>query len=311
MALDQGATSSKAVIFNYSGSIISMASKELKQIFPKPGWVEHDPIEILSSQIEVAKIAVDKCNLKSKNTAAIGVTNQRETTIIRDKKSGIPVYNAIVWQCRRTAPICERLKERGFSEYIHKKTGLVVDAYFSASKIKWILDNVDGVQEKARKGEILFGIVDSWLMWNLTREKGHTMDYSNASRTMIFNINKLDWDEDILKLLDIPKAILPKPLPSSCIYGKTDKDIFGVEIPISGVTGDQKAALFGQSCYEPCLAKNTYGTGCFILMNIGAEIVYSKNGLLTTIAWGVNGQVEYALEGSIPRINCLSELRCA
>lgn len=299
MALDQGTTSSRAVIFDHNGSIISMASKEFKQIYPKPGWVEHNPIEIWSSQIEVAIGALNKAGLEAGDITAIGVTNQRETTIIWDKNNGKPVYNAIVWQCRRTAPICDQLKEKGFAESIRKKTGLVVDAYFSGTKIKWILDNVKGVRERAKKGEILFGTVDSWLIWNLTRGKVHVIDYSNASRTMIFNIHQLDWDEEILEEMDIPKAILPQPLPSSYVYGNTVKEIFGVEIPISGDAGDQQAALFGQACYEPGMAKNTYGTGCFILMNTGEKIVSSRNGLLTTIAWGVNGKVEYALEGSI------------
>ena len=299
MALDQGTTSSRAVIFDHNGSIISMASKEFKQIYPKPGWVEHNPIEIWSSQIEVAKAALDKAGLESKDIAAIGITNQRETTILWDKDTGQPLYNAIVWQCRRTAPICDQLKKKGLAEIIQKKTGLVVDAYFSGTKIKWILDNVKGVRERAKKGEVLFGTVDSWLIWNLTGGKVHVIDYSNASRTMIFNIHQLDWDEEILEEMDIPKAILPQPLPSSYVYGNTDKEIFGVEIPISGDAGDQQAALFGQACYEPGMAKNTYGTGCFILMNTGGKIVSSKNGLLTTIAWGVNGKVEYALEGSI------------
>lgn len=299
MALDQGTTNSRAIIFNHSGSIVSTDSKEFKQIYSKPGWVEHDPTEIWSSQIEVAKDALNKAKLEAVDIAAIGITNQRETTIIWDKNSGKPVYNAIVWQCRRTAPICDQLKKIGFAEIIQKKTGLVVDAYFSGTKIKWILDNVKGVREKVEKGEVLFGTVDSWLIWNLTKSKAHVIDYSNASRTMIFNIHRLDWDEEILKKLNIPRSMLPKPLPSSYIYGHTNKEIFGVEIPISGDAGDQQAALFGQACYEPGMAKNTYGTGCFILMNTGEKVVSSKNGLLTTIAWGVNGKVEYALEGSI------------
>jgi len=276
-----------------------MVSKEFKQIYPKPGWVEHNPTEIYSSQIEIARDALSKANLTAVDIVSIGITNQRETTILWDKKTGKPIYNAIVWQCRRTAPICDQLKKKGLAEIIQKKTGLVVDAYFSATKIKWILDNVKGVRERAKKGEVLFGTVDSWLIWNLTRGKVHVIDYSNASRTMIFNIHQLDWDEEILEEMDIPKAILPQPLPSSYVYGNTDKEIFGVEIPISGDAGDQQAALFGQAGYEPGMAKNTYGTGCFILMNTGEKIVSSKNGLLTTIAWGVNGKVEYALEGSI------------
>ncbi|HAJ33034.1 MAG TPA: glycerol kinase [Candidatus Atribacteria bacterium] len=299
MALDQGTTSSRAIIFNHNGTIVSTDSKEFKQIYPKPGWVEHDPTEIWSSQIEVAKNALNKAGLKAVDIAAIGITNQRETTIVWDRKTGKPVYNAIVWQCRRTAPICDQLKKKGLAEIIQKKTGLVVDAYFSGTKIKWILDNVGGVRGKAKKGEVLFGTVDSWLIWNLTKGKAHVIDYSNASRTMLFNIHNLDWDEEILTELDIPKTMLPTPLPSSYIYGHTDKEIFGAEVSISGDAGDQQAALFGQACYEPGMAKNTYGTGCFILMNTGEKIIPSKNGLLTTIAWGVNGKVEYALEGSI------------
>lgn len=299
MALDQGTTGSRAIIFNHNGTIVSTASKEFKQIYPKPGWVEHDPMEIWSSQVEVAKTALEKAGLEAGDIAAIGITNQRETAIVWDKKTGKPIYNAIVWQCRRTAPICDQLKKKGLAEIIQKKTGLVVDAYFSGTKIKWILDNVGGVREKAQKGEILFGTVDSWLIWNLTKGKAHVTDYSNASRTMLFNIHNLDWDEEILTELDIPPEILPKVLPSSYVYGSTDKEIFGREIPISGDAGDQQAALFGQACYEPGMAKNTYGTGCFILMNTGEKIVPSKNGLLATIAWGVNSKVEYALEGSI------------
>jgi len=299
MALDQGTTGSRAIIFNHNGTIVSTASKEFQQIYPKPGWVEHNPTEIWSSQIEVAKTALDKAGLEAVDIAAIGITNQRETTIVWDKKTAKPVYNAIVWQCRRTAPICDQLKKKGLAEIIQKKTGLVVDAYFSGTKVKWILDNVDGVRERAEKKELLFGTVDSWLIWNLTKGKTHVTDYSNASRTMLFNIHNLDWDEEILTELDIPREMLPKVLPSSYIYASTDKEIFGREIPISGDAGDQQAALFGQACYEPGMAKNTYGTGCFILMNTGEKIVPSKNGLLTTIAWGVNGKVEYALEGSI------------
>jgi len=299
MALDQGTTGSRAIIFNHSGTIVSTSSKEFKQIYPKPGWVEHDPAEIWSSQIEVAKTALNKAGLKADDIAAIGITNQRETTIVWDKKTGKPVYNAIVWQCRRTASLCGQLKKKGLAEIIQKKTGLVVDAYFSGTKIKWILDNVSGVRQRAEKKELLFGTVDSWLIWNLTKGKAHVTDYSNASRTMLFNIQNLDWDEEILTELNIPREMLPQVLPSSYIYGNTDKEIFGGEIPISGDAGDQQAALFGQACYEPGMAKNTYGTGCFILMNTGKKIVPSKNGLLTTIAWGVNGKVEYALEGSI------------
>ena len=299
MALDQGTTSSRAIIFDHNGSVISIASKEFKQIYPKPGWVEHDPVEIYTSQIEVAKKALNKANLTARNIVSIGITNQRETTIVWDKKTGQPLYNAIVWQCRRTASICDQLKGNGLTESIYRKTGLVIDAYFSGPKVKWILDNVKGVRKSAKRGEVLFGTVDSWLIWNLTGGKAHIIDYSNASRTMIFNIQKLNWDKEILEELNIPEIMLPQPLPSSHIYGNTAKEIFGSEILISGDAGDQQAALFGQACFESGMAKNTYGTGCFILMNTGEKIIPSKNGLLTTIAWGINGKVEYALEGSI------------
>ncbi|MFZ7134416.1 MAG: glycerol kinase GlpK [Eubacteriales bacterium] len=300
LALDQGTSNSRAIIFNHSGNVVSTARKGFQQIYPQPGWVEHNPIEIWSSQIEVAKLALDKVGLKSQDIAAIGIANQRETTILWDKNTGKPVYNAIVWQCRRTAYICEQLKKKGLAEIIQKKTGLVVDAYFSGAKIKWILDNFDGVREKAKNGEILFGTVDSWLIWNLTRGKVHVIDYSNASRTMLFNIHNLDWDKELLSEMDIPISMLPRPLPSSYIYGNVDKEIFGTEIPISGDAGDQHAALFGQLCYEPGMAKNTYGTGCFLLMNTGKKVVTSQNGLITTIAWSIDGEeVEYALEGSI------------
>jgi glycerol kinase len=299
MALDQGTTSSRAIIFDENGSIVSVANKEFTQIYPKPGWVEHDPMEIWGTQIGVAKEVLEKAGISPEDIAAIGITNQRETTIVWDKNTGKPVYNAIVWQCRRTAPICDDLKNKGLAETIRKKTGLVVDAYFSGTKVKWILDNVEGVREKAEKGEVIFGNVDTWLIWNLTGGKVHVTDYSNASRTMLFNIHKLEWDEDILKELNIPKAMLPEPKPSSHIYGKTSKEVFGAEVPIAGDAGDQQAALFGQACYSAGMAKNTYGTGCFMLMNTGEKAVESKSGLLTTIAWGVDGKVEYALEGSI------------
>ncbi|HHW03646.1 MAG TPA: glycerol kinase GlpK [Thermoanaerobacterales bacterium] len=299
MALDQGTTSSRAIIFDENGSIVSVANKEFTQIYPKPGWVEHDPMEIWGTQIGVAKEVLEKAGISPEDIAAIGITNQRETTIVWDKNTGKPVYNAIVWQCRRTAPICDDLKNKGLAETIRQKTGLVVDAYFSGTKVKWILDNVEGVREKAEKGEVIFGNVDTWLIWNLTGGKVHVTDYSNASRTMLFNIHKLEWDEDILKELNIPKAMLPEPKPSSHIYGKTSKETFGAEVPIAGDAGDQQAALFGQACYSAGMAKNTYGTGCFMLMNTGEKAVESKSGLLTTIAWGVDGKVEYALEGSI------------
>ncbi|KXG76970.1 Glycerol kinase [Fervidicola ferrireducens] len=299
MALDQGTTSSRAIIFDENGSIVSVAQKEFTQIYPKPGWVEHDPMEIWGTQIGVAREALEKARIAPDEIAAIGITNQRETTIVWDKNTGKPVYNAIVWQCRRTAPICDDLKAKGLAEVIRSKTGLVVDAYFSGTKIKWILDNVEGVREKAERGEVLFGNVDTWLIWNLTGGKVHVTDYSNASRTMIFNIHTLDWDEDILRELGIPRAMLPQVKPSSFVYGHTDREIFGAEVPIAGDAGDQQAALFGQACYKPGMAKNTYGTGCFMLMNTGEKAVESQSGLLTTIAWGVNGKVEYALEGSI------------
>jgi glycerol kinase len=299
MALDQGTTSSRAIVFDENGLIKGVTNREFTQIYPKPGWVEHDPMEIWGSQIGVATEVLLKCGLTVNDIAAIGITNQRETTVVWDKNTGKPVYNAIVWQCRRTAPICDDLKARGLTEKIREKTGLVVDAYFSGTKVKWILDNVEGAREKAEKGELLFGNIDTWLIWNLTGGKVHVTDYSNASRTMLFNIHKLDWDDDILKELDIPRSMLPKPMPSSHVYGHTTTEVFGGEVPISGVAGDQQAALFGQACYSPGMAKNTYGTGCFMLMNTGEKAVASKSGLLTTIAWGVDGKVEYALEGSI------------
>ena len=299
MALDQGTTSSRAIIFDENGTIKGVTNREFTQIYPKPGWVEHDPMEIWGSQIGVAREVLSKSGLSPSDIAAIGITNQRETTIVWDKNTGKPVYNAIVWQCRRTAPICDDLKARGLAEKIREKTGLVVDAYFSGTKVKWILDNVEGAREKAEKGELLFGNVDTWLIWNLTGGKVHVTDYSNASRTMLFNIHKLDWDDEILQELNIPRSMLPKPMPSSHVYGYTTTEVFGGEVPIAGDAGDQQAALFGQACYSPGMAKNTYGTGCFMLMNTGEKAVTSQSGLLTTIAWGVDGKVEYALEGSI------------
>jgi len=299
MAIDQGTTSSRCILFNKSGQMISMAQKEFTQVYPKPGWVEHDPIEIWETQIKVAREAMEKANAKASDIAAIGITNQRETTVVWDKNTGKPVYNAIVWQCRRTSEFCDELKSEGFDKVIRNKTGLIVDAYFSGTKVKWILDNVEGAREKAEKGELLFGNIDSWLIWNLTKGKVHVTDYSNASRTMLFNIHDLKWDEEILSRLNIPKSMLPEPKPSSYIYGETSPELFGEEIPIAGAAGDQQAALFGQACYHPGTAKNTYGTGCFMLMNTGEKAVESKNGLLTTIAWGIDGKVDYALEGSI------------
>ncbi len=300
LAFDQGTTSSRAIIFNHRGEIVKIAQKEFIQYYPKPGWVEHDPMEIWGSQSGVAREVIETAGIRLEEIAAIGITNQRETTVIWDKNTGKPIYNAIVWQCRRTSEICEELKKRGLEDYIRDNTGLVIDAYFSATKIKWILDNVDGAREKAEKGELLFGNIDTWLIWNLTRGKVHVTDYTNASRTMLYNIRDLKWDERLLEELDIPKSILPEVMPSSYIYGYTDPDIFGgLKIPISGIAGDQQAALFGQACFNPGMAKNTYGTGCFLLMNTGEEMVKSKKGLITTIAWGIDGRVEYALEGSI------------
>lgn len=300
LALDQGTTSSRAIIFDHRGKVVSMVNQEFAQIYPRPGWVEHDPMDILESQISVAKKAMRNSSIEPHQIAAIGVTNQRETTILWERKTGKPVYNAIVWQCRRTANICDDLKNHGYAQKIKEKTGLVIDAYFSATKLKWLLDNVEGAREKAKKGELLFGTVDTWLIWNLTGGKAHVTDYSNASRTMLFNINTLDWDEELLQLFDIPKSVLPEVKPSSCKYGYTSDEIFGKKIPISGDAGDQQAALFGQVCCEPGMVKNTYGTGCFILMNTGEKPVRSQSGLLTTIAWGLEEKkVCYALEGSV------------
>ncbi len=299
MSLDQGTTSSRCILFNKKGQIVCQAQKEHKQIYPMTGWVEHDALEILNSQISVAKEALSKINVTFKSIAAIGITNQRETTVVWDKKTGKPIYNAIVWQCRRTAKYCDQLKEKGFVESYREKTGLIIDAYFSATKVKWILENVQDARKRAENGELLFGTIDTWLIWNLTKGKIHVTDYSNASRTMLFNINNLDWDEEILREMGIPKAILPEVKPSSYNYGVSDSSIFGGEIPIAGMAGDQQAALFGQACFNEGEAKNTYGTGCFLLMNTGEKPVTSKNGLLTTIAWGIDGKVNYALEGSI------------
>lgn len=300
LALDQGTTSSRAIIFDNDGKIAGVAQKEFTQIYPKAGWVEHDAMEIWGSQSGVAREVLEKTGADPREIAAIGITNQRETTVVWEKATGKPVYNAIVWQCRRTAGICDELKARGLEGYIRDNTGLVIDAYFSGTKVKWILDNVEGVREKAEKGELLFGNIDTWLIWNLTRGKVHVTDYSNASRTMLYNIKELKWDEKILAELNIPAAMLPEVKPSSAVYGYTDPQTFGgAEIPIAGAAGDQQAALFGQACFEPGMAKNTYGTGCFMLMNTGDKFVPSNNGLLTTLAWGADGKVEYALEGSI------------
>ena len=300
MALDQGTTSSRAILFNKKGEIVKIAQKEFNQIYPKAGWVEHDPMEIWGSQSGVMREVIETAGIRPEEIASIGITNQRETTVVWSRYTGKPIYNAIVWQCRRTSEICDELKNKGLEESIKEKTGLLIDAYFSATKVKWILDNVEGAREKAEQGELLFGTIDTWLIWNLTRGKVHVTDYSNASRTMMYNINDLEWDEDILRELDIPISMLPLVKPSSYVYGHTDERMLsGAKIPIAGCAGDQQAALFGQNCVEEGTAKNTYGTGCFLLMNTGSNIVKSKHGLLTTIAWGVDGKVTYALEGSI------------
>lgn len=299
MALDAGTTSNRCILFNEKGEMCSVAQKEFTQIFPKPGWVEHDAKEIWSTQLGVAVEAMQKLNITASDIAAIGITNQRETAIVWDKYTGEPVHNAIVWQCRRTSEYCDSLKEKGLTEEFRRKTGLIIDAYFSATKVKWILDNVEGARERAERGELLFGTVETWLIWKLTKGKVHVTDYSNASRTMLFNINDLCWDEEILRELDIPRSMLPQAKPSSCIYGVADSSYFGGEIPIAGAAGDQQAALFGQTCFTAGEAKNTYGTGCFLLMNTGETPVFSSNGLVTTIAWGLDGKVNYALEGSI------------
>ena len=299
MALDAGTTSNRCILFDEAGNICSMAQKEFRQFFPNPGWVEHDANEIWSTQLGVAVEAMSMINAKAADIAAIGITNQRETAIVWNKETGEPVYNAIVWQCRRTSDIADALKAKGLEKTFQQKTGLIIDAYFSATKIKWILDNVEGARELANEGKLLFGTVETWLIWKFTKGRVHVTDYSNASRTMLFNINTLEWDDEILEELDIPKSMLPEPMPSSCIYGYTDPTFLGDEIPIAGAAGDQQAALFGQTCFSEGEAKNTYGTGCFLLMNTGEKPVYSKNGLVTTIAWGLDGKVNYALEGSI------------
>ncbi len=299
MALDAGTTSNRCILFNEKGEMCSVAQKEFTQYFPHPGWVEHDANEIWSTQLGVAVEAMSKIGATAEDIAAIGITNQRETTIVWDKNTGEPVYHAIVWQCRRTSEHCDTLKEKGLTETFRQKTGLVIDAYFSGTKLKWILDNVEGVRERAENGELLFGTVETWLIWRLTKGKVHVTDYSNASRTLMFNINTLEWDDEILAELNIPKCMLPEAKPSSCVYGEADPSFLGGPIPIGGAAGDQQAALFGQTCFRPGEAKNTYGTGCFMLMNTGDKPVFSKNGLVTTIAWGLDGKVKYALEGSI------------
>ena len=299
MALDQGTTSSRCILYDRKGNMVSVAQKEFTQIYPRAGWVEHDAMEIWSTQMGVAQEALLKINGTHENIEAIGITNQRETTVVWDKKTGIPISNAIVWQCRRTAEYCDELKAAGYSDMIREKTGLLIDAYFSGTKLRWILENIPGARQKAEAGELLFGTIETWLIWKLTDGKVHVTDYSNASRTMMFNINTLEWDDEILRILGIPKCMLPEPKPSSCVYGMSSENVFGGQIPISGAAGDQQSALFGQTCFREGECKNTYGTGCFLLMNTGEKPVFSNNGLVTTIAWGLNGQVTYALEGSI------------
>ena len=299
MALDQGTTSSRCIIYDKQGEIVSVAQQEFEQIYPNQGWVEHDANEIWSSQMAVAFEAILKAGLHAKNIDAIGITNQRETTVVWDKATGEPIYNAIVWQCRRTADYCDELKARGLEKTIKEKTGLIIDPYFSATKLRWILENVEGARERAERGELLFGTIETWLIWKMTDGQVHVTDYSNASRTMMFNINTLDWDDEILSELDIPRCMLPNPRPSSEVYGDTKEDLFGGHIKIAGAAGDQQAALFGQTCFKKGEAKSTYGTGNFLLLNTGEKPVESRNGLLTTIAWGLDGKVTYALEGSV------------
>ncbi len=300
LAFDQGTTSSRAILFNKNGEIVKTAQKEFTQIYPKAGWVEHDAMEIWGTQSGVAREVLETAGVNPQEIAAIGITNQRETTVVWDKITGKPVYNAIVWQCRRTADICDNMRDAGHEDYIRANTGLVVDAYFSGTKVKWILDNVEGAREKAENGDLLFGTIDTWVIWNLTRGKNHVTDYTNASRTMLFNIKDLKWDEKMMDILTVPASMLPEVKQSSEVYGYTDENTFGgAQIPIAGIAGDQQAALFGQACFQEGMVKNTYGTGCFMLMNTGEKMVPSKNGLLTTIAWGLDGKVEYALEGSV------------
>ena len=299
MALDQGTTSSRCILFDKSGNICSMAQKEFTQFYPQSGWVEHNPREIWASQLAVAIEAMANIGADASQLAGVGITNQRETTIVWDRETGEPVYNAIVWQCRRTAEFIDGLKEQGYTELIRAKTGLVPDAYFSGSKIAWILDHVEGARERAQRGELLFGTVDTWLIWNLTKGAVHVTDYTNASRTMLYNIHTLEWDDELLSILRIPRKMLPKVKPSGSIFGMSEGSIFGKPIPIAGAAGDQQAALFGQACFNKGDVKNTYGTGCFLLMNTGEKPVFSENGLVTTISWGTGGKISYALEGSV------------
>ena len=299
MALDSGTTSNRCILFNQAGEICAVAQKEFTQIFPQPGWVEHDADEIFETQLSVARQALASIGANAADIAAIGITNQRETTILWNRRTGQPICNAIVWQCRRTTEICQQLQGRGLTQAIREKTGLVIDPYFSGTKIRWILENIPGARALAEQGDLLFGTVETWLIWKLTGGRVHVTDYSNASRTMLFNINTLQWDEDILNWLDIPRSLLPTPMPSSCRYGQTEPQFFGAPIPISGAAGDQQAALFGQACFTPGDSKCTYGTGAFLLMNTGKKPILSHNGLITTVAWGLDGEVSYALEGSI------------
>jgi len=299
LALDQGTTSSRAIIFDHSGKIVGQSSQEFEQIYPRPGWVEHNPEDIWNTQLNVAKKVMQESNMQAASFAAIGITNQRETTVVWDRNTGKPIHNAIVWQDRRTAGYCDELNAKGWTDKIRSKSGLVIDAYFSGTKVKWLLDNVDGARDKAARGELLFGNIDTFLIWRLTEGKVHVTDYSNASRTMLFNIHDLTWDEEVLREFNIPMSMLPKPMPSSQVYGNASASILGGEIPIAGDAGDQQAATFGQACFEPGLAKNTYGTGCFMLMNTGETPVPSKNNLLTTIGWGLGGKVTYCLEGAV------------
>lgn len=300
LSLDQGTTSSRAILFNKAGKIVHVSQKEFTQHFPKPGWVEHNANEIWGSVLSVIASALTEANIKPEQIAGIGITNQRETTVVWDKETGVPVYNAIVWQSRQTSGICDELKEKGYNDLFRERTGLLIDAYFSGTKVKWILDNVEGAREKAEEGNLLFGTIDTWLIWKLSGGRAHVTDYSNASRTLMYNIHDLKWDEELIKILGVPASMLPEVKPSSEVYANTVAyHFFGQEVPIAGAAGDQQAALFGQACFEQGMAKNTYGTGCFMLMNTGEKAVQSEHGLLTTIAWGLNGKVEYALEGSI------------
>jgi glycerol kinase len=300
LVIDQGTTGSAALLFNDSGQVVSSADREIRQIYPQPGWVEHDPVEIFQTSLAVAKEALQQAGVATSQVKGLGITNQRETTVVWDRRTGKPVSNAVVWQCRRTAPICEELKQKGMGQPIKDKTGLLVDAYFSATKLRWILDNVPDGQRRAQQGDLLFGTVDSWLVWNLTGGVVHITDYSNASRTMLFNIHTLQWDKELLAQLDIPEAVLPKAVPSSQVYGETIPGLLGdARVPVAGIAGDQQAALFGQACYEAGMAKNTYGTGSFILLNTGDKPIPSEKGLVTTVAWGLGGKVIYAMEGSI------------